>query len=637
MRPRDKTIRQFYLECLHECQESSRRIKKDWDTQLDQYLCLKDFSKKKDWQFKIYTPISKPVIKRATYIIRNSLTTAKDYFDFDTPVINDSDPLHATLKKRANFTKRLVRAHLDADNFLSKVTMAIEAGFALGLMVFKVWPSTESEVHLDIVRDVIKKRRRVKLKLKAVNPLLFDFSLDGAIQIEHDWLYLPDLFELAKTGYIDMRLVKKLYAGDYSDETDRTYEDNDRLEKLGIRKAPNKYRKLVKVSHYWGPYYSKENRTIMKHCHFIIANDKYVLKPPSPNPYYDNSTPYIYTSPIKVMFRHIGKGLTQDVAQLEDAIVDFVNLQADNLLWNMLGIREIDIMAVDSKYKKDIHNLHPGKLLIKRTGFQGDTFKYTELGTDPNRAMPLLQELKTFHENDHGITEYIQGLPTSVQTTKGQYLGQQQQSLSLFQSIAKDVENDFLVPIYEKAKDRIYQFMIGNTDPNAERILGEEGLAIDILTPEQIKELVLDDYSIIGKGVSSFFYRLEQLNKLGSYVKMINAMPDQAKMRINYKELLLRLNSAFGFDDEDKLLLSDEEFAVLQQQLAQANQQQMQMEIQKLMAPIQAKLEQTRQRVMADLQKAKLDFESEEKDRQLRLIEAIIKTKQKPLRGADTA
>lgn len=626
MRPKDKTIRQYYLECLHECDEAGKKIKSGWDTQLNQYLCLKDFSKKKDWQFKIYTPISKPIIKRATYLIRSSLTTAKDYFDFDTPVINTNDPRHDVLVRRANFTKRLVRSHLDADSFITKVTEAIEAGFTLGLMIFKVWPSHESESKINIVRDVIQHKKRVKLKLKPINPLLFDFSADKRIQIEHDWLYLPDLINLSETGYLDKRLVKKLLAGDYSDQTDLSSEDNNRLEKLGIKKVANKYRKLVKISHFWGPYYSKDNKTLLNNCHFIMGNDKYVLKAPSPNPYYDNSTPYVISSPIKVIFRHIGKGITEDVAAIEDAIVDFVCMQADNLLWNMLGIREIDIMGIDSKYKRDLQSLHPGKLLIKRTGFQGDTFKYTEMGADPARAIPLLQELKALHENDHGVTEYIQGLPTQHDTTKGQYLGQQGQSLSLFKSITKDVENDFLVPIYEKAKDRIFQYMVGTSDPNAARILGEEGLDMDLMDKEELKSLILDDYSIIGKGVTTFFYRLEQLNKLGSYVKMINALPDNAKARINYKELLMRFNEAFNFDDADKLLLSDDEFKALQDQMAQMNQQQVQMEMQKLMAPIQAKLKQTEERVMADLEKAKLDFESQEKDRQLRLIETFMKT-----------
>lgn len=642
---KESEVLHFFERTLDECRTYMEGLRGQWNANLDRYLVRNDWSKKKDWQFRVATPVCKPKSKRAASIIKSILLKGDDILDFDTPKRNQNDPEYKRDLARCNFTKRLIKMHLNSKScsFTDTFAEALEAAFGYcGVMVIKMWVGDSEVRTYDAVRSDVEVIQTLALKSKAIDPYLFDFVPDKSIQIEHQFVTLPEVWDMVDSGVFDAKRAKKLLNSDYCDSQQIKQETIDRLEKLGLHEAKNEYRKEVLLSHYWGPLITKEGKFDGRHKKFTVANEKHLLTDIEDNPYYDNSTPYIIASPLKVPFRHIGKSLTEDVNSIEDAICKFVNIQLDNLLWKLLGLREMDAGVLDAKDKREVKQVYPGQVILRRPGSQEMSVKQHEIGFDPQQAIPIIQELRYIHDSDHGVNDTISAMP-NPDLTGGQDARAQQNALGIFETIATEIEKGCLVRCYDKARDLIVQFMSDPaSDPNAAKIFGEEGMQFDQLTEEERKQMVVSEYNIVARGVSIFFEKMKKLNAYTGVYKMLNAAPPDALAWLNWEAFWRDVFDVMSLDNkEDKIKSADQMKQEAEAKAAQQNKM-LELEIQKHLLPMQTKLKQTEMgiqermstrmaemqaekerqliEIKADLQKQMNDVETKSRDRQAKLM-----------------
>jgi len=412
-----------------------------------------------------------------------------------------------------------------------------------------------------------------------------------------------------------------MVAGDYSGDEKVDDEEEKRLMRLGIIKHDNKYRKDVKLSHFWGPLINDKDEVVKKRCRFIVANEKWLILDPTDNPFWHEKPPYVWASPLKVLFRHVGKGLTEDVRGIEDAVVSFGNLQMDNLLWRMAGIREVDELAIEDDGKSDLMELYPGKFFRRRSGYQGDAFKYHELGFDPDSAMPMLKELMLFHESDHGVDSHVETLGSTDETATA-YKGRRASGMSDFQSIAKDIENCFMVDNLDMARDLMIQFLSDfNGNAKLSEVFEEEGFELDSMNDEERQAMIITDQDFIARGISIFFDRMEKIEKIGSMVKMLNAFPEEAQDYIPYQQLAKSTFEAFAFDDVQ--VRTEDEVAQIRKGRQEAAEQERMM----LIAQFMGELQKERIKIDGKLQEVKMrtdhDARENDKDRTLKVAEGV--------------
>lgn len=632
----EKAVISFYNACLDECRDATSGIRKTWEKNLAFYLCERDTSKKKDWQFRITTPICKPKTKRAVNLIKTTLLRAGDYLDFDSPQRSETDPLYKQDILRCNYTKRLVKSHMDARpcSFIENFSESLEAAFGWsGLMVLKFWVSYVDSGYFDMPRNEYVKTEKLVLRSKAVDPFLFDFTADGRIQIEHQYVTMPELWSGVEKGDFDEKIVRKLVTNDYGDHTKLKDEEKVRLKRLGLNETHNEYRQEVCLSHFWGPIYQKDGRTnkikiIKDHGRFTMANGKYLLTEIEDNPYPDKSTPYVYDSILKVPFRHLGKSLTEDVNNIEKAINDLVEIQADNGLWQLLGVTELDQMSLTAQDKWAFKELYPGVPIIRRPGSTELAFKRHEMGTDPSKAMPLLQELKMFHDADHGVSEALAGDPSFVQA--GDEENQRRNdALSQFEGFATSLERGIFTQCIDRARDRIIQYLSGERNPNAESILGIEGQELDRMSTEERKALIVSEYDIVPKGISIFFERMRKANSYTGVYKLANGLPPEGQEVIKWESFVPKIFETTAIDCPQDFVRTPDELQARAKQKAEQQQMMMEMEMKKIMLPYQTKVEQTklgvqermtmgREKMQAELQKELLKLESQAEDSKTR-------------------
>lgn len=615
-------LRDYFMACKDQCEDETADIRKTWDSLQAQYLCKKDFGKKKDWQFKVYTPIGKPKVKKAVRLIKKNLVRSGDYFDFDNP------PRLPEKLKKCHLTKRALKLYLREARFIDELSLALEAGFTLGLMILKFWVAEEDgPYYIDADKEEIVYTKRPKMRCKAINPFNFYFTRDHQVNIEEEWLTLAEFREMVEKGpgVYNTREVKKLINGDYQVETNLSDEDKKRIQRLGLREHKNKYRKEVKLSHFYGPITTAKGEVFMPNAQMIFANDKYLVLGPRENPFWHKKSPYVYDSPLKVLFRHIGKGLIEDVMGIEDAIVEFVNLQLDNLLWKILGIHEIDDMAFSEFGRGDLRELYPGKFVRRRSGHQGSSYQFHDIGVDPAKAMPMLEELKTFYDEETGVTQYVQSLPGAASERATIYAGRRQAALGDFQSIALDIERSFMSRCFDMARDLMIQYLMVFDNPDLTDIFKENEFDLAEMTNAEKRAMIVTDVDFVGKGISIFFEREQLLEKIGAYVKMLNALPAEAQLYPNWPVIVKRFNEAFSFDSPDEMIHSDQEVAQLKAQMQQAQQAQMIQQLQLMQQTHRQELEKIELQNQPKILDIQRKYESDEANRKAKLIAEALK------------
>ena len=614
----------YYHAIKKESDDAMKNIRAAQDVALRQYMCAITASdKKKDWQSKAYIPIAKSTVKKAVRLVKKALLDSETFFDFH---VTSSDE---QTKKFADLMRRTLLMHLTQDKFLETFSECLESGFVLGQMIMKVWVENVSgHFKVDIANDQYVKTSLPRLRFKAINPYDFHFTPDKRIMIEDEFVKVHDLISAAEKGDtgLDKKIVKELVTGDYSGGS-ASDERSARLRKLGILEHNNQFRHDVLISHVWGPVLNAKGKITMENAHWLVANDKYVISQPTPNPFIHGSAPYVLGSPIPVIFRYLGKGIIEDVAPLEEAIINFVNLQIDNMKWIMLGINEVDEMALSDNAKDEMRDLYPGKLVRKRTGYEKPAFNHTEIGTDPSKAMGLLNELKQFYDMDTSITEYVQSVAGSRQDTLGEYEGKRGSAMQDFASIAGDIEKGFMVDCIDMARDLVVQYMYRfERYPEIKILFDKAGLDVSALTGAQKKALIVNDLDIVGRGISIFFDRMDKLNKLGTYVKMLNALPDDAQFYPKWSEVLKRINDAFAFDQRDELVRTDEEAEKAKAQMQQAQEKEVMRQIQMQQAEWQKEIKIEQMKIQASLreltEKLASDAEEREKDMTIAVLRA---------------
>lgn len=642
----EKEILRYYEASLSEAQDGIKSLRGIWKNNQAKYMCEKDFSKKQEWQSRIVTPIAKPKVKRAVNLVKMTLLRYGEYFDFDTPA--NISPENSI---RCNYTKLLVKAHLNARpcSFVDNLCESLEAAFGWSaVMILKFWVGYVKTGHFDMPHNEYVNRESLVLRCKSIDPFLFDFTPDRKIQIEHQFVTIPEIWSAVEAGDFDKKTVNKMLEGDYGDPKNRKEEDKARLQRLNLDESKNEYRKEVKLSHFWGPLIDKKGKVQKDHCRFTIANDKFMLTEVEDNPYPDKSTPYVFDSIIKVPFRHIGKALCEDVNPIEDGICDLANMQWDNALWQSLGVTELDQMSMTNQDKSQMGNLYPGVPIIRRPGSPELAFKRHEMGTDPTRVMPFLQELKGFHDSDHGVTEAISAnIPEGNFADAGD-MGKRIDALGQFEGFATDLERGMFTRCIDKARDLILQYLSdSNSDPNAERILGEMGVELEQLTDEQKAQMIVDEYAIVPRGISIFFDRMRKANAYTGIYKNVNALPEAGQEWINFEEFVPRIFESTAIDDPKKFILTSDQVKQnreqKQQQMQQQQQQMMQLEMQKLQAPLQTKLQQTQmgiqermsnldktlqakmQEVMAKMQVKGQELQVKSKDSEAKMMMDMLK------------
>jgi hypothetical protein len=350
-------VDQFFTEAERAQRIRRRQSQANWDT----YMGLQDWSGKVRGQSREFIPKVPIAVDQLCFFVKKALTGFGDWFQVS--LSRNVDP--ATAPLTGEQIRDLLQLYLnnipDGENktttFDVRASDALKVGLLQSLMIFKVYGSSKAERRYGVeegkpyetpitqmpgttpIRLTVKQRDRWYLNVDLIRPEDYypDPSGNGLYEIhksEHD---LHHVVELAEQGIYDMDVVDQLH-----NNYEREYREKRRDSARGQeRSTPPGFRKKVVIKEFWGTLLNSDGRVAQRNVVCAIANDRFLIRRPEPNPFWHGESPFVACPIIRVPFSVWHKAVFDHAASLNIAINEIFNLMIDGGIASVWGTKQI--------------------------------------------------------------------------------------------------------------------------------------------------------------------------------------------------------------------------------------------------------------------------------------------------------
>ena len=569
-------VKNLIIESQTASDQAYKNIRSVWKDCWDAYTCTQDYSGKAAWQAKSYIPELAPAIRKAVSLIRRILLKQEDYFDLRDPINLDSmSPSLEGQKKALVYHLGQVKFKGGQNGFINHLLEAIESGFTFGVGILKLWwePVSKNTMEQGLEIDFQTGQPQPyfeqvswmssMLAAKVIDPRTLWCDPEHTYFIEENITDLPGVIALAKAGIYDKESVDKLKTVDYGTDSEKI----KRLTDLNLLEHTNSYKKNVHLYEYWGDIFDNKGAISKKNAHVVLANKQYVINSHNlehPFRFFDflsGKPPYIIFSPIQMLFREEGRSLIEDSIPLQKNINNITNMQIDGLFWKLLKLFEVNPDRL--RNPETLKNLRPGKPIL--TKGEGNVIREVAISDTPRGGFMEIEVLRRASQNSHGVTDFLMATqPTKGSTTKGEVVIKTQESNSLFEGIAKTIEENLIEPAIEMARQLIIQYWDDYRNPILQAIASQYGLPFAQDKKEGRIAFMLQSVQVKSTGISSYFQKQMERQELLQFLGVMSKVPPMAQ-RLKLRELQERILSTFTFDSPNKLIISEQEEQELQQ------------------------------------------------------------------------
>lgn len=568
--------RDFILACQKQAENEYQDVRAIWDDCWNAYTSTQDYSKKKDWQSKIYLPELYPAVKKATSMLKRILLRARRIFDLKDPLNDGMDSLEIT-------GQEAVLDHwLNYIKWLKLLGTAIESGLVFGVGIVKLWwePKSKTAVELSkqtkVEEDPATGAMTTFIDLSldkvtyessglagaVVDPRQVWFDKAGTFIIEESYIPLYLLEEQSKEGpngekpIYDKDQVKKLRLTDYGHDALEV----ERLKSLSIISSQNEFKPMAHVYEFHGDFFNRKGELVQKNAHLVLANKEYLLNPQmikQPFNFYgalEGMPPYIKFSPIEMLFRNEGQSMIQAALTLQKALNNLINMSMDGLLWKLNKLLEVD---PDLLRNPDVlKNLAPGRPILKRG--EGQAVREVQFSDIPQGALASLEILRRAIQNVDFVSDIMLALNTKADTTATEVQVKTGEANAMWEGIGVTVEQELIVPFVEMTRQLAVINWDDFRDPVLNEIAQKYGLPLNATTREERIVFLLKNIKIRSGAVSEYFRKMEELKTLLDFLGVCAKIPPLYK-RLNLREVADRIIGYFSFPDPKRLIISDEE------------------------------------------------------------------------------
>lgn len=363
-----------------------------------------------------------------------------------------------------------------------------------------------------------------------------------------------ELEQQAELGFFPKSALARI--GTHTDPTPKNSIARTRYKNL-TTKAP-KRSNLVKITVYCGPLVVN-NKIKKQNYYAVIANDTVILKE-SDYPFWEppgHHTAVLTAAVRNVPYRATGAGVGDNAVQLQRVYDSNWQLVCDTYRYGIGGINIVNWSALVDRSQLD-EGLYPGITLEARTE-PDKVFKHVNLTNNiENQAAPVQSVLEAAIDNATGVNQLqIGGGNKFSRTSASETNARLEAGRSNTNTIASDLEDNFLIPALEKIFARILQFGIPDIsrNPELQALLSEEELrAITQFTAGDRMGILNQWYKLKVNGFSAAVDRDAEAQRDNELLSIWNSGGPLQSI-LDPIELMRRVLKNRGVKDTDKLLV----------------------------------------------------------------------------------
>lgn len=545
--------------------EEAKRTRMDLNKDnFDAYHLRQDWSHKLKGQSREFLPKVATAVEQNANIIQQGLLDIGEWFKVDSQEGIDPD----TLKIKPSTIYRLTSRQLQKDGFIKKVGDAVKLGMLGGLIIAKITGKYVNRPKF-VVEKKLSKGRYYNQLIKKDDKV---WQLDVQLIRQED--YYPDptgrgLYEMEDT-WMDLHEVKALSEGDEAIYDKKAVEAlSGSFDTAGSDQAWNKsretnqniayggFRKQVKITEIWGTLLDSNGNVCEENIVCTVANDRFVIQQPTPNPFWHQESPYVKASMLSVPHAVWPKAIMDAATNLNFAANEIFNLLLDSGITSVHGIKQIR-----TDWLEDASQIANGVE-------QGSTLKVNSscppgmkvlesvfTGTQPQEAMNMMAIV-----NQEGaaamFTNEIRSGGSDMKGVRATSIVANEQALSnmstgMIKNLEGDENSGLITQVLSKAWKVIAQNMNDLDSKEVEALLGKK-LATQLLSmgKEEIFAETVQSCQFKAFGISAVMNKMKEFTKLTAMLQTIFSNPaltESFMKKYSIEKLLTEIMRALDID-----------------------------------------------------------------------------------------
>ena len=355
----DLTVIQHILACRKEADDARKgRLKKN-RLNMDMFLGEQDFSYKQPGQSTEFLPKLPVAVEQMSAFIKRGLLQFGDWFSAENgkgaPVVLTPEQIRELMKC---YLRKIVTTNNKYTTFPTLMTDAVKSGLLEALIILKVHgymapertfsiepgepiidPETFNVQYTEQLVGTEKSVWRPRIDLVRTEDYYPDPTGRGLYEIHEVERDISAVVEMAEAGIYDASVIAQIEE-DFVKESDQKRSEAQRGQ---TESSAPEFRKRIVITEYWGSLLNSRGRVTERNIVCAIANRKYLIRKPEPNPFWHGESPFVCGSILRVPHSVWHKALYDHAAQLNIALNELFNLMLDGGLAQVWGIKQLRI------------------------------------------------------------------------------------------------------------------------------------------------------------------------------------------------------------------------------------------------------------------------------------------------------
>jgi hypothetical protein len=509
----------------------------------DMYLGRQDFSSKIEGQSRNVLPKVSTAVEQMCAFVKKGLVTFGDWFsvtvDNQLEEIITGEDIAKILQA---FLNNLWSGNDSKTSFPLIISDGVKNGLLESLIILKVHGGLKKCRRYKVQKQVqtdetgaasygepdvqMEEYDEWRLRIDLVRPEDYYPDPTGANlyeihRVERD---LHEVMEMAENGIYDKDAVKMLVDTDFKRPEDEIR--NDRAKAQEQTTTPS-FRKRVVLDEFWGTLLKEDGTVAHRNVVVVIANGKYLIRPPEPNPFWHQESPFVVAPLVRVPWSTWHKAMYDEATDLNIAINEMFNLMLDGGLAAVWGVKQLRIEDLEDPSQVSGGVKQGATLAVKNTIPPGvKVLETVTEGNVPQDAMAIFEFLNR-EFNGASLTNEIKlgNLPTK-QVRSTEVIEASQSQATTLDGMISDVEDAVISRALHKAwltllqeADGIPQdVLMGLVDKKTATIITQA-------TPQERFGLFAGMCSFKVDGISATMARAKDFQKIMALLQAISANP----------------------------------------------------------------------------------------------------------------
>lgn len=531
-----------------EYRRTAEAAKRDRDEATKQNVLL--YNGKQDWSHKLKgqstecLPMLSIAVEQITTFVKRAVVDYGDWFSVETPenAIMTGDHIRDVILSQLNSMRELTGT---PGNFQVILADAVKTGILHSLIILKVYGAYKYRPQFTIEKDeevldaagtevVIpsyKVTRNVKkewhLRIDVVNPLDY-FPDPTGRKLYEIHRTRKDLHEIKALAEGDNPIYDKAVVAQLEADCEEQYRRavDAALANQTPIPAPD-FRKEIVLDEVWGSIVDRQGNLVAENMVWVVANEKYLIRPPEPNPWWHGESPFVVSPLLRVPFSVWHRALADLAAPLNISANELFSLMLDGAFEAVHGVKQVRLDYVERP--EDLAGgITPGMTIPVKAELPPGVHVVERVDESaiPGDALSMLAILDRHFQTAMQVNEIRLGMLPSKEVRATEVVQAEQNLASFFDGIIRDLETVLIEPLLYKSWAVIVQEM--NDLPL--RYIKHQSTreALTQLAGFQAEEryaILMNDIYFCVRGLSGTLQRAKDFQKLMALMTSISRQP----------------------------------------------------------------------------------------------------------------